>query len=83
MYSWVCNEDGSDCGIDDDDSGVECMGQARTRDTSEGTRLRDGDRGYIARIPTSGELVADVPMDENANYISGIFEVRVWCQAPD
>lgn len=78
VYSWVCNEDGSDCGVDGRED-VQCMGEARTRN-DDGTELDDGSYGYVARIPTIGEQVADVPMDGNANYIPYVFEVRIVCR---
>jgi hypothetical protein len=78
VYTWVCNEDGSECGIDGTQD-VQCMGEARTRD-DDGTELIDGAYGYIARVPSMGEETADVPMDENANYIEAIFEIRVVCR---
>jgi hypothetical protein len=78
VYSWVCNEDGSDCGVDGRDD-VQCMGEARTRD-DDGTVLDDGSLGFVARIPTIGEEVADVPMDGNANYIPYLFEIRIVCR---
>ncbi len=61
VYTWVCNEDGSDCGIDGRED-VQCMGEARTRD-DEGTVLDDGSYGFVARIPSIGEQASDVPMD--------------------
>lgn len=75
VYTWVCNEDGSACGIDEDTADgydVTCWGQALPRDS-------DGSWVYEARIPSLGAQVGDVPMDDNANYIDQVYWVRVEC----
>lgn len=78
VHAWVCDEDGNNCGVDVW-PGVQCFGDAQTRDSSEGTDLDDGQYGFMERTPSVGEEVGDVPMDENANYISQVYMVRVQC----
>lgn len=78
-YAFVCNADGSGCGIDGDPN-IECMAEAQTRDPNEGTFLDDGARGFTARNPSIGEEMGDVPMDEDANYISTVYRIRVVCR---
>ena len=78
-YAFVCNADGSGCGIDGDPN-IECMAEAQTRDPNEGTFLDDGAHGFTARNPSIGEEMGDVPMDEDANYISTVYRIRVVCR---
>ena len=78
-YVFLCNADGSGCGVDGDPN-IQCMAEAQTRDRSEGTLLDDGERGFTARNPSIGEEMGDVPMDENANYISRVYRIRVVCR---
>lgn len=83
VHVWICDDGNANCGIDEPDEGdvnTSCVAEARTQDTSQGTRSEyDGTLVFQTRVPSLGAETVDWPMDENANRINGLDEIRVMC----
>jgi hypothetical protein len=82
VYTWICDADGKNCGVDDEESGVYCTADVQSRDSSKGTAL--GDRpdmlGYQTRWNVSwGQMLGEVPTDENNEQPADIQMLRVHC----
>lgn len=83
VYTWICNEDMSDCGLDNEDSGVYCSADIQARDTSAGTELDDhiGIMGYQTRWNlTYGQMLGELPTDEHNRMPDSVFRLRAHCR---
>lgn len=84
LYVWLCDADGSNCGVDNQEMPVWCFGEAQTRDSSQGSPSRyDGVPVYQSQIWTPGPEVMSWPEDADGNQIDGMQLIRVVCFTQD